>query len=367
MTELFRQDIVDVLQGATIFGAGGGGELSEGFALIDAAIATGKRFQMVGLDDVPDDALICTPYLLGAISALPPEQEPLYARLPQAEAHPLLLAYRRLQTDQDKPVYGAVPCELGGSNTAVPFFVAAMEGGVVIDADPAGRAVPEITHSSYYLAGLPASPVYAANAFGEVMVLDQLTDDQRAETVVRALCQVSRNDIAVVDHVLPAVALRPAIQAGTLSKSRAIGKLWREMRHSPTALPQAIAKAAGGIVCFTGCICDSEWRTTDGFTIGAFDIAGSSEHADQTYRITLKNENMAGWLDGAVHATVPEIITVMDTDTGDVVTNPNATVGRKVAVLILPAPVVFQSARGLAVFGPSYAGINAPFKSALPT
>jgi len=159
---LTRDDIADILNGATIFGAGGGGELAEGFELIDAAIAAGKTFRLATLDDVPDDALICTPYLLGAISDLPPEEAQLYAGLPQTDTHPILLAYRRLQTLLDKPIYGAVPCELGGSNTAVPFFVAAMEGGVVVDADPAGRAVPEITHASYYLAGLPAAPIAAA-------------------------------------------------------------------------------------------------------------------------------------------------------------------------------------------------------------
>ena len=75
--ELTRQDIADILYGATIFGAGGGGELLEGFGLIDAAIADGKVFRMIDLADVPDDAVICTPYLLGAISDLPQEEESL--------------------------------------------------------------------------------------------------------------------------------------------------------------------------------------------------------------------------------------------------------------------------------------------------
>jgi len=364
---LTRDDIADILNGATIFGAGGGGELAEGFELIDAAIAAGKTFRLATLDDVPDDALICTPYLLGAISDLPPEEAQLYAGLPQTDTHPILLAYRRLQTLLDKPIYGAVPCELGGSNTAVPFFVAAMEGGVVVDADPAGRAVPEITHASYYLAGLPAAPIAAANAFGEVMVLENIRDDRRAETIVRALSRVSRNDIAAVDHALPAKTLRPAIIPGTISQAQSLGAIWRQGRSDPMRLPAQIASAAKGIVAFTGQISASDWRTDAGFTLGTFEISGDGAFAGQNYRVTLKNENMASWLNGTLHATIPDIITLLDTQTGEVVTNPHATQLRPVAVLILPAPALFRTEKGLAAFGPSYAELDAPFNSPLGT
>ena len=68
MKELTRQDLSDILHGAAILGAGGGGDLKEGFGLIDTALAAGKSFRLLSLEEVPDDALICTPYLLGAIS-----------------------------------------------------------------------------------------------------------------------------------------------------------------------------------------------------------------------------------------------------------------------------------------------------------
>jgi len=361
VTELTKQDVQDILYGATLFGAGGGGELSEGLGLIDEAYAAGKTLKMLSLDDVPNDALICTPYLLGAISALPEEEEQLYEGLPKAELHPIRIAYRRLEAHLGQKIFGTVPCELGGSNTAVPFYVAAMEGAVVIDADPAGRAVPEITHSSYYLAGLPAAPIVTANAFGETMVLEHIIDDQRAETVVRALAQVSRNDIAAIDHALPAEALKPAILTGTLSRAQHLGKLWREGKSDPESLPRRIADAASGIVAFEGQITEANWRTDAGFTLGSFTIANGKD----TYRIDLKNENMAGWRNGALHATIPEIITVLDMDTGDVVTNPNAKVHQSVAVIILPAPKLFLTPKGLEIFGPSYAGLDAPFKSSL--
>lgn len=363
--DLTRQEVEDILHGAALFGGGGGGALAEGFGLLDLAEAEGRGFRLAALDDVPDEAVLCTPYLLGAISETAAEEAQAYAGLPQAARHPLLLAYGRLEAHLGAPIHGTIACELGGSNTAVPFFLAAMAGGVTIDADPAGRAVPEITHSGYFLEGLPASPIVAANGFGELALLEHVADDARAERLVRALCHVSRNDIAAIDHALPAGLLRPALLPGTLSRAGVLGALWRDARHSPRDLPDRIAEAAGGCLAFRGVVTESHWRTEAGFTLGQFSIQGLDAFEGQVYRIDLKNENLVGWRDGALHATIPEIITVLDTETGEIVTNPHATQGRQVAVVILPAPALFLTPRGLEIFGPTYAGLETPFRSAL--
>lgn len=356
--ELSREDVADILYGATIFGAGGGGELEEGFDLLDTAVAAGKTFRLADLSDVPDDAVIATPYLLGALSETPEAETALYDGLPRAMEHPLLLAHRRMETHLGEKIYGSVPCELGGSNTAVPFFIAAMTGGVAVDADPAGRAVPEITHSAYYLAGLPASPLAAANAFGEVMILDSIADDQRAETIVRALCQVSKNDIAAIDHALPARDLRGVLLPGTLRRAQALGKLWRERRADPRNLINQLANKANGAVVFEGLMEASDARTEGGFTLGEFFIAGTGAYEGSRYRVDVKNENMAGWKDEVLDCCIPDIISVFDLETGDVLTNPHKRVGNAVSVVVLPAPDVFKDEKGRKIFGPGYLGLE---------
>ncbi|MEM1232837.1 MAG: DUF917 domain-containing protein [Pseudomonadota bacterium] len=356
--KLSRDDVADILYGATIYGAGGGGGLAEGFDLLDRAVEAGKVFRLAELSDVPDDALIATPYLLGALSKTPQSEQTRYIGLPRAQDHPVLLAHRRMEAHLGADIFGSVPCELGGSNTAVPFFVAAMTGGVTVDADPAGRAVPEITHSAYYLAGLPASPIAAANTFGEVMILDNIADDQRAETVVRALCQVSANDIAAIDHALPARDLRGILMPGTLRRAQALGKLWREGRSEPRKVIDQLARAGGGKIAFEGRVAASTAQTQGGFTVGEFTVDGIGADNGNRYRVSIKNENMAGWKDDVLDACIPDIISVFDVETSEVVTNPHVKVGCHVSLVILPAPEVFASARGRAVFGPAYLGLR---------
>ena len=358
MIELTRDDVLDLLFGATYLGTGGGGELDEGIALIDEALAAGKRFYLQTLEDAPQDELACTPYFLGAISALPPEEEQLYERLPRPEGQAIQRAYERLEEYLGQKIYGSVACELGGSNTAVAFYVAAMNDGVVLDADPAGRAVPEITHSTYYLNQLPASPIVVGNAFGEMMVLENIADDQRAEHVVRSIAMASRNDVAAIDHALPIAELRDALILGTMSLSLKIGKACREAIAKGEDTAKLLADIGGGSVAFTGEVSETSWRTQDGFTFGDFALAGHGEFQGQRYDITLKNENMAAWRDGVLDIVIPDLICAIDTKTGAPVTNPNTHIGQHIAIVKLPASAQFKTQKGLEIFGPTYIGLE---------
>lgn len=362
MQTLDQQDLEDILLGAVILGAGGGGDIAEGRAMIDTALAAGKSFDLVPVDEVPDDALICTPYLLGAITPLSTEEEQLYVGLEDSGTNPLLQAYAEFQDHLGQTFFGTTPCELGGSNTASAFFPAVMNGHKIIDADPAGRAVPEITHSTYYLAGLPAAPIYAVNEFGESFLIDQVKDDQRAETLVRALSQVSRNTVAVIDHALPMRDLRNVLIPGTISKAMRLGAVCRQAIAAKADSAEQVAADYNGAVVFRGQVTSVSYKTEQGFTTGQITLA---DDANETMKISVKNENMACWLNGSVLATVPDLICLFDTATGLPSANPDVVKDQHIAVVILPAPAPFLSPKGLSIFGPGYAGIDAEYQSPL--
>ena len=361
MRDLTRQDMVDLLQGATLLGAGGGGDLDEGLAMIDAALAAGKVLRLASLSDLPATTLACCPYLLGAVSDLPPDQAALYNHLPKTEGPALLKAFDRLQAHTGQAITATVACEMGGANTAAAFFVAAMRGGVTLDADPAGRAVPEITHSTFYLNNLPVAPMAVATPFGETALIEGGIDDARAETLVRAVAQVSANDVAAVDHALPLEALKTGLIPGTMSGALTLGHASRRARETGQDAAAAVAHAAGGAVVFVGQVTRATYTTRAGFTCGEIHLNGPSG----TYQIGVKNENLSAHLNGQVHASIPDILTLIDRETGEVISNPHARVGQQVAVLILPAPTPFLTPKGLQVFGPAYAGLEGPFVSPL--
>ena len=122
-----------------------------------------------------------------------------------------------------------------------------------------------------------------------------------------------------------------------------------------------IAQAGGGIVSIRGRVADLSYRTEKGFTLG--EIRLTDDTSGMT--IVVKNENLACFLDDAVHATVPDLICLFDGETGVPVANPDVSPGQSISVVVLPAPRAFTSQVGLSVFGPRYAGINAEFVTQL--
>jgi len=365
VTKLTKQDLTDILYGATIFGTGGGGELDEGFEYIDKAIEEGKSFKLVSIDDVPDEAKICTPYMLGAISPMSADQEKQYKGLARATKTSIDIAFQRLEEYTGDKYFGTICCELGGSNTAISFYVAAMNDGYIIDADPAGRAVPEITHSTYYFNDLPAAPIVTANEFGECFICENVQDDSRAESIVRALAKVSRNDIAAIDHALPAKQLKNAVIKNTISKSLEMGRAYRIAVQQGDDLAEVIANKGGGVVRFIGNTTQFSFGVEEGFTVGSFSIKGKGKYEGQTYLIEVKNENLVAYLNDEVDVTIPDLICCIDIDSGEPVTNPNHIIGMNIATVILPAPKEFTTKRGLAAFGPSYINLNQAYKPAI--
>lgn len=368
MKTLNRQQLMDMLLGCTILGTGGGGDLDAGERYIDAALDAGKVFKLASLDELPDGQLIVTPYALGATVASSDEAGE-YDRLPQSKTTPILNAVDRLESHIGESLNGTLACELGGENTAIAFYVAAMKNGYVVDADIAGRAVPEITHSTFYLNKMDPAPLVLSNQFGETLLCEHIHDDIRAEQIARAFSMVSCNDIAAVDHPLEVKQLRGKVIEGTLSKALELGEALRSASINQLDAANEVAKVGGGKVLFRGQVASTHSSIEDGFTIGEVVISGSEEETvgDETatndvYLIKFKNENMIGLLNNQIQATIPDLICVLDLDQNLPVTNPDYTVGAHVAVIAFPAPAEFLTPEGLEVFGPKYLGLDFDYK-----
>ena len=137
-----------------------------------------------------------------------------YVGLPRAERHPTVLALETLFEYTGGRLAGVIPGELGATSVAEAFYPAAALGLPVVDADTAGRAVPEMQHSAFFLARLPIAPQAIVNEFGETLLVKSVLDDRRSEALVRALAIASHNVVWVADHALPASRLRTATVPG---------------------------------------------------------------------------------------------------------------------------------------------------------
>ena len=358
MRELYREDLMNILFGCTILGTGGGGSLEEGIEQIEEALAEGKHFRLVDFDELEPDAIIGTPYACGAISPLSEEEKQKYARLRETEESMYLLNMKQLEQYLGREVTAVISTELGGGNTAAAFYVAAMTDKLIVDGDPAGRSVPALQHSTYYLKGIPMCPMAVMNEFGEGAVFTNVFDDERGEDLVRALAVVSRNTIAVMDHVNTAAVLKDSVIRGAISHAEKIGKAYREAKAAGADFTEAVARTGDGKRLFEGTVTESSYETRDGYTFGNTVI----ESEGHELRIWYQNENIIVWKDGEIIVTVPDLVCVFSLDEAAPKLNPYARVGEKLSVLVLPAPKEWTGERGLEVFGPRSFGYDVDYR-----
>lgn len=362
MKILNRQQLLDILYGATILGTGGGGSLVAGIEKIDDALAKGKQFKLVTFDELDPDDYVGTPYSCGAISPLSEEERKKYARLPLSQTSPHVLAMEQAERFLGKQLKAVISTELGGGNTASAFYCGAMADKLIVDGDPAGRSVPGLQHSTYFLNDVPICPMSVMNKFGEGAVLTHVYDDFRAEDLVRALAVVSQNNIAVVDHINTAGVLKNTVINGAISHAWKLGETFRQAKEAGGDYAGAVARAGGGVKIFQGEIASNDWGTEDGFTIGTMVVSGAGEYAGKEYKIWYQNENIITWMDGKYYATVPDLVCVFDDDNREPLLNPYGEKGKKVSIIVLPAPAEWRTARGLEVFGPKSFGYDIEWK-----
>jgi len=358
MYKLMRQDLYDILYGCTILGTGGGGELKKGLSLINKALDAGKEFKLIDLEDLPDDALVVCPYDVGSISPLTKEEERKYANLARIKEEPELRAYKVMEEYIGKKFYSVISSELGGESTALAFYVAALSDNYIVDADAAGRSVPELQQSTFFINRLLITPMVVANEFGDVVIVRDVVDDFQAEKLVRSMAVVSKNNVAVVDHLASGKELKKAVISGAISYALKIGRAYRKAKKENNDLALEIAKAGSGYILFRGRVKDFQWEDKDGFTLGNTYIEGEGDYFGSEYKIWFKNENIIAWRDQKIDVTVPDLICMICDDKKEPLTNPNYEIGMRVSVIGLPAPKVWRTNEGLKVFGPRHFGYD---------
>ena len=359
MKILKLEEVIDILYGCAVLGTGGGGGLQEGIEMMEEDYNAGRYVKLIDVSEIADDDLIATPYGCGApeandeIGSCPKE----YEHLPRLKTSPTILAFEALEAFMQKKFSAVSSTELGALNTAEALHIACLLDIPLVDGDPAGRSVPELQHSTYYINNVPITPMGIASQFGDVTIISKVFDDLRAETLVRSLAVVSNDLVGVVDHPTTGKVYRESVIVGAISYAQNIGQLLRQTKKIGGDIAYEIAKENSGAITFKGVVTAAPWKTRDGFNFGDIHIDGIEDFENQKYHIWYKNENLLAYRNGQVDVTCPDLICVFD-EYGNPMTNPDVKVGMNVTVIVLPAPNIWKSEKGLACFGPKSFGFD---------
>jgi DUF917 family protein len=337
-------DIPALARGCAVLGTGGGGGVRAGSLAAARAVRAYGPVPLVRLADLPPDALVVP---LSGIGAPTVSHEMIHS-----EDEPKRIA-EEIERLFGRPPAAIMSSEIGGSNGVAPVAWAAQLGLPLLDADGMGRAFPEVQMVSMYVAGLPADLVIMTDVAGNVVTIRPV-DGLWSERLARAVCVAAGSSALMADYVLTAGQARGAVIEGTVTRALEIGRA-TEGAADPLA---ALTAALGAKRLITGKLTDVERRTSGGFVRGTATIEGTGGDKGRTLVLELQNENLVAVEDNQVRAMVPDLITVVDTETASAVQTEALRYGQRVSVLAWPCDPLWRTPRGLETAGPRAFGYD---------
>ena len=347
----------DILVGCSYLGCGGGGSLTDGRARLAVDVQANLSFSLLDVASLGDDEWVASPYGLGSLAAPTEAQQREFEGLARV-ADSVEASFRLLSQHLKRSFVAAVAGVLGPWSTAAALSTAARCGIPLLNADRVGRAAPEATQDSLLAAGVSNLPIAAVTCFGDEIILEKLARGARSEDLLRALSVASLGDLGVTDAALSGRTVRKsgALIAGTITHAEALGRAVRLAKAGATSPLEALIDAGSGERMFEGRVIQCNWKDEAGFLIGEVHLDGEGAFAGGSYRVHFKNENIIAWQDDAVSVLPPELISIIDSSSGEAIANPAFVIGARVTVLKFPAPAIWRTEQGRRLFGPEHFG-----------
>lgn len=351
MRLLDEQQIEDIALGAAVLGTGGGGDPYVGKLMAQQAVREYGPVELYTLDELDDDDLIVPTAMMGAPTVL-------NEKLPNGDD--LLNAFESLGQYSGKSIRATMSIEAGGLNSVVPIYNAARAGLPMVDCDGMGRAFPEIQMVTFTLSGISATPMAMADERGNKVIIETITN-QWTETFARSIT-VNMGAMAMIALYSATVGqLKECAIEGTITKAERIGRTIREARLQEEDPVDTVREAVGGFLVFKGKIGDVERRTEGGFARGDAHLSGVDDYAGQELILSFQNEHLVARIDGEYAVTVPDLITLLDLDTGEPITTEAMRYGYRVAVIAIPCSEKWRTPAGLELVGPRYFGYDVDY------
>ena len=352
LRELTEDDLLDLATGAGVLGTGGGTHPYLELLNIQKLYREGARVTMIDPLDLADDGLVAVVGFMGA---------PLVTKERLPDPVHALRAVRLMETYAHVRFTAVMSIEVGSENSILPLLISAQTGVPIVDADTMGRAFPEAQMASFAIRGLSMAPFAMSDIRDNDLVLTRTENPTWTERLGRqaciemgsivATCSAPRSGREVKDHAI----------LGSNTRAMRLGAAVRAARQAHSSPIDAVLEAEHGIHLFKGKVMDVERRSTGGFIRGRVRIHGLDDHGSSRFIVDFQNEFSMGWRDGEVVVTVPDLICILDSVSGEALGTETIRYGQRVDVLSLPADPLQVSAEGLRWVGPRAFGYDMDF------
>lgn len=349
MRYLNESDIEALAVGAAILGTGGGGNPYIGKLRCLRLLREGRRVPLIGIEELADDASVVP---IGGIGA------PIVGIEKLEEGYEGLRALRALEEFCGRAADALICGEIGGGNALEPIITAATAGIAVVDGDGMGRAFPEMQMTTFSIYGHRSTPAALADERGNVVLFHQVQSEVWFEKLARsAVVTMGGTAIGAEAPMMGAYVKRAAVP-GTVTQAIALGQVVLQAnREHANAIPLICAQERG-IHLMDAKIVDLKRHLRGGFSVGEIALEGIDSHAGTQAGVVFQNEFLSFERAGRVEVSVPDLIAVLDVDTGYAITTDSLRYGQRVAIVALPCHPLLRTPQALAVVGPQCFGLD---------
>jgi len=356
-------DLEWIAAGCRILGCGGGGDPYQEYLKAKAIVDRHPGLvKVVSPDYLPDESLVGWTGCMGS-------PEVSMERLENDEcrkAHEELM-----RVIKSPPVSGFLSLEIGGGNGVVNLSVSAQFGVPCIDADYMGRAYPttwQTTPNVYGSAnGDALVPSTIASGDGSFVTMTKSRTDRLTDKILRAACveMGCRSGMSLPPKT--AKSVREQAVTNTVSLAWWIGRAVA-LEKNITDKAQRIIDEVGGsesaAILGQGKITSVERVLKTGHTYGVLEVDGTLKDGTKAViKIPFKNENAfveaVSNGESKILAAVPDLIAVIDAETGEGLGTPEYKYGLKVVIIAIAAsPRWTDTERGMELGGPGSMGFE---------
>jgi len=353
LTSIGLEHLDDLALGSVFLATGGGGDPHVPKLITREAIKTYGNVSLLSPQDVADDAFIVP---IGSVGAPTVSLELLPSLNEAAKTLEAFEAY------VGKKIDAVASFEIGGGNSLIPICAAAAKGLPVIDGDGMGRALPEAQMMSYPIAGVRPTPALAFDYAGNQAIF-KTASTEVYERHIRAFSMAAGGIVTTAEHAMTGKQLKEAVIPGTVSFSIALGRLLREQRGQADMLLAPLQQLFGASIygecrlIYTGKVIDKTTRIIGGYDIGEATIEAFSGEGNNLH-INIKNEYLLARQGERVRASVPDLITIVDYESGEPINAERLRYGHRVAVFATGCPAFYHTAAALKVVAPRCFGFD---------
>ena len=349
LREVKDGDLDAIEIGAAILGTGGGGNPYIGKLRCREQLKMGRKIPVIPLAELPDDALVVS---LGGIGA------PVVGVEKIEEGEECLRALRAIERELGVKVDALISAEIGGANSMEPMLTAAQAGLPVVDGDGMGRAFPEMQMCTWSIYGHREAPGAMADEKGNIVIIRDTPNDVWLERIARSVVVSMGAAAGLATQPMKGDFVKRAAVPGTITQALNLGRAVLQAHKTNADPVQTVINQERGKLLMTAKIVDLQRHLKGGFAIGHLALEGFGNFQGDSGRIDLQNEFLVFRRNEMVEVCTPDLIVVLDSDTGLPITTEMLRYGQRIAVLGLPAHSLMRSAEALKVVGPAAFGYD---------